>query len=68
MEFLGIGWFWGLVCELEKLHFFFFFLLFLSFYCLWVERRVTDCVRESEKHTEKEREREMCTGWVAWLS
>ena len=34
MEFLGIGWFWGLVCELEKLHFFFFFLsLFISIVC-----------------------------------
>ena len=36
MEFLGIGWFWGLVCELEKLHFFFFFFLFLSFFLLSV--------------------------------
>ena len=34
MEFLGIGWFWGLVCELEKLHFFFFFSL--SFFLLSV--------------------------------
>ena len=35
MEFLGIGWFWELVCELEKLNFFFFFFS-LSFFLLSV--------------------------------